>query len=491
MTPRIAWVLLIATLIQAVSADSIQNSIREDSHALNGESPKLTYLPDTSPKYACSRNSRGEEHCYKRDQGYSENAQVAHDNEEDEDDEPVFFEDQQEELFMWDPVEVGHERELNLLGKTYTMKTMAHLPKVFEIEKFLSDEECAHMIATARRVGMHMRDIANRTIDFAYVGERDGQFATYDNNRDGYVDLEEMLRHIETFVDLYINENILLQHMAGLAGGKLDLYMEDGKMSPDEFSSFDTKALLNRLAQLRETHPHHRDRFASHTWLKGDVLNDPVMTGIRERVVALTKLPQYLVDGGEPLQLVHYEPHGHYNAHFDGQDKNAECCHLVAAKKDDVPDKDWKKTGKCRLCRYITLSYYLNHVEEGGETAFPLADDNTITYKKVQSTDRHRYNLSKYCKGNGTESTLAVKPTKGKAVLWYNHYRDSQGWLGELDYNSLHGGCDVIKGEKWLAINWLTAPPSNRKYLRSHYKNGVISDDYIDRGNDNYWTTTA
>ena len=26
------------------------------------------------------------------------------------------------------------------------------------------------------------------------------------------------------------------------------------------------------------------------------------------------------------------------------------------------------------ICRYITILYYLNDVEEGGETAFPVAD---------------------------------------------------------------------------------------------------------------------
>ena len=26
------------------------------------------------------------------------------------------------------------------------------------------------------------------------------------------------------------------------------------------------------------------------------------------------------------------------------------------------------------VCRYITILYYLNDVEEGGETAFPVAD---------------------------------------------------------------------------------------------------------------------
>lgn len=37
------------------------------------------------------------------------------------------------------------------------------------------------------------------------------------------------------------------------------------------------------------------------------------------------------------------------------------------------------------LLRYVTILYYLNDVEEGGETAFPVADNETfdqqVSYK--------------------------------------------------------------------------------------------------------------
>ena len=52
-------------------------------------------------------------------------------------------------------------------------------------------------------------------------------------------------------------------------------------------------------------------------------------------------------------------------------------------------------------------------------------------------------------------SNLVVKPKKGTAVLWYNHYVDpTTGWLGEVDPHSLHGGCGVKKGEakKYIAL---------------------------------------
>ena len=43
-----------------------------------------------------------------------------------------------------------------------------------------------------------------------------------------------------------------------------------------------------------------------------------------------------------------------------------------------------------------------------------------------------------------------------QAVLWYNHLVDEEtGWVGELDPYSYHGGCPVIKGEKWIANFWI------------------------------------
>ncbi len=67
------------------------------------------------------------------------------------------------------------------------------------------------------------------------------------------------------------------------------------------------------------------------------------------------------------------------------------------------------------------------------------------------------FNLNEFCHS----SNLIVKAKKrGTAILWYNHKIDYKngGWLGELDGYSLHGGCMVTEGEKWIANNWLTVP---------------------------------
>jgi hypoxia-inducible factor prolyl 4-hydroxylase len=53
---------------------------------------------------------------------------------------------------------------------------------------------------------------------------------------------------------------------------------------------------------------------------------------------------------------------------------------------------------------------------------------------------------------------MYYKPKKRTALLWYNHKLNPEtGWMGDVDLRSLHGGCDVIKGSKWIANNWIDA----------------------------------
>ena len=76
------------------------------------------------------------------------------------------------------------------------------------------------------------------------------------------------------------------------------------------------------------------------------------------------------------------------------------------------------------------------------------------------------YNLSHNC----YSSNLVIKPRARTAVMWYNHLVDEEtGLLGELDEHSLHGGCDVRKGEKWIANIWITATYADSMNSTSMY----------------------
>ncbi|KAK3034160.1 hypothetical protein RJ639_034656 [Escallonia herrerae] len=82
--------------------------------------------------------------------------------------------------------------------------------------------------------------------------------------------------------------------------------------------------------------------------------------------------------------------------------------------------------------RVATMLMYLSGNVEGGETYFPMAGSGECS-----------------CGGKMVQG-LSVKPVKGDAVLFW-----SMGLDGQSDSSSIHGGCEVLAGEKWSATKWM------------------------------------
>jgi prolyl 4-hydroxylase len=122
---------------------------------------------------------------------------------------------------------------------------------------------------------------------------------------------------------------------------------------------------------------------------------------VEARLAALARWP---VECSEGLQVVRYDPGEEYRPHCDWIDPGVEGLreHL---------DRGGQRLG--------TFLLYLNDVASGGETAFPTIG-------------------------------LRIKPRRGAAVFFQNtdaHYAP--------DRSSLHAGCPVIQGVKWVANKWL------------------------------------
>jgi prolyl 4-hydroxylase len=110
------------------------------------------------------------------------------------------------------------------------------------------------------------------------------------------------------------------------------------------------------------------------------------------------------VENGEGLQILFYPALAQFPPHFDFlQPSNAANQHSIA------------RSGQ----RVSTLIAYLNDVEDGGETTFPRAG-------------------------------WTVFPKRGSAV--YFEYCNSRG---QVDPRTLHAGCPVLRGEKWIATKWM------------------------------------
>nr|GMD22893.1 probable prolyl 4-hydroxylase 3 [Ipomoea batatas] len=143
--------------------------------------------------------------------------------------------------------------------------------------------------------------------------------------------------------------------------------------------------------------------------------HDKVIKNIEKRIADYTFIP---VEHGEGLQVLHYEVGQKYEPHFDY-----------------FLDEFNTKNGGQRLA---TLLMYLSDVEEGGETVFPSAKGNF--------SSRPGWNDMSECAKRG----LSVKPKMGDALLFWSMRPDAT-----LDPSSLHGGCPVIRGNKWSSTKWM------------------------------------
>ncbi|XP_055353885.1 prolyl 4-hydroxylase subunit alpha-2-like [Paramacrobiotus metropolitanus] len=106
----------------------------------------------------------------------------------------------------------------------------------------------------------------------------------------------------------------------------------------------------------------------------------------------------------EHLQINNYGVGGYYYSHYDFfRDKEGVGHHLIESKKGD---------------RIATFLMYMSDVESGGATVFPHLN-------------------------------VTLFPVKGAAAFWYNLHMD-----GEPDQRTLHSGCPVLSGMKWVSNKW-------------------------------------
>lgn len=217
-------------------------------------------------------------------------------------------------------------------------------------------------------------------------------------------------------------------------------------------------------AEAQELNGSDISRISEQTWLFKQDVNETFYQSLQKRLALLTQLPIEIIRLGEPMQVVAYQPGGHYHAHIDtAPNMDTPCCFQTRCGDKEYTDK-WDEC--CRLCRFITVLYYLNDVEAGGETAFPLADlpEEVVEEKFAKLSEKKWHNLSLYCH----DSSLVVKPERGMAVMWYNSFiNEKTSYLGQPDRMSHHGGCDIIKGNKWIANNWIAGTTFEDRFKES------------------------
>nr|WP_315465846.1 2OG-Fe(II) oxygenase [uncultured Rhodoferax sp.] len=142
-------------------------------------------------------------------------------------------------------------------------------------------------------------------------------------------------------------------------------------------------------------------RNSAGTFLRND--ESSLVANLRSRAEELLGWP---ATHFEEFEVTRYEPGAEFREHMD------------CLERDEKPDfKPFGDAGD----RIATLVLYLNEVEEGGATQFPVA---------------------------GVE----VRPHRGSALFFAYQEPD-----GLMDASSLHAGMPVVRGCKWIATLWIHA----------------------------------
>uniref|UniRef100_A0A7N6AXF0 Transmembrane prolyl 4-hydroxylase n=1 Tax=Anabas testudineus TaxID=64144 RepID=A0A7N6AXF0_ANATE len=353
-------------------------------------------------------------------------------------------------------IRVGHVQRVSLVpGKVHEMRTLSMKPLLFEIPGFLSEDECRVVMQLAQLKGLMESQLMVQDGQEELAKELNLSpeeiFNLLDINQDGQLQLHEILTHSRVRDGIWLTPENLREIYAGLNADKDG----NGLLSLEEFRLLNNDAFQRFLLQ-RGVKRSQLVRNSRHTWLYQGKGAHQVLQDIKTRVTRLTRLPPILVDLSEPLQVVRYEEGGHYHAHHDSGPVYPEtgCTHTRLAANTSTPFET--------SCRYITVLFYLNSVEGGGETAFPVADNRTYDEVSLIQNDVDLLDTRRNC----DKSNLRVKPTKGTAVFWYNYLSDGRGWVGEQDEYAVHGGCVVTKGIKWIANKWINIDPDYQRQAR-------------------------
>lgn len=159
-------------------------------------------------------------------------------------------------------------------------------------------------------------------------------------------------------------------------------------------------------------------RTAKTAWMSASEY--PIIDKIERRLEHILKLN---LNDSEPIQVVNYRFGGFYGPHLD----------TMRSETDSDHDK-WSISE-----RMMTILIYLNHVSQGGSTVFP------------------RINLT-------------VEPIERTAVVWPNLQHD-----GQVDPRTLHTGCPVFSGSKWIATKW-PRDTMNREPLMCQLKSRQVAE---------------
>lgn len=202
-------------------------------------------------------------------------------------------------------------------------------------------------------------------------------------------------------------EDVLTPVQLSLQAARPHVMTVDGLLSAEEcrllIANAESRLQRSRTVDPETGLPMSQEIRTSSDAAFDSILEDLALRAVQSRMAGAAGVP--LVHA-EHLVVLRYEPGQEYRPHRDYRPPSS-------------IERDRPEAGN----RLRTICVYLNEVEAGGETEFPVAG-------------------------------LKVAPRPGRAVVFDNLHAD-----GMPDVDSLHAGLPVQRGVKWLATLWLRQAP--------------------------------
>lgn len=212
---------------------------------------------------------------------------------------------------------------------------------------------------------------------------------------------------------IYVLENFLSEEECEFLKQLVNGRLEPAKVVEKAENKYDLQVTTRNNKQIWLTRKEER--------------STPLLRHIIKRMHRAARVPD---DDAEALQIGKYGIDEKYELHLDSDPGH------------DVP-------------RPATLIAYLNDVEAGGETLFPMNPRNRLACAtKWHDFDGGKRFGIKNCCDLDQPGIVKIPPRRGRAVLFWNHHV-----IGDRDRSSEHAACPVKAGEKWIVQRWFRFEP--------------------------------
>lgn len=202
-----------------------------------------------------------------------------------------------------------------------------------------------------------------------------------------------------------VYQHTIIQH--SFKNNKYIIYEINNVLNKDECNLIiqTSKDRLVRSSVI-STNPVSDIRTSKNTFLHKSNEEIPINEILKKIDILTTKISGKPMENQEPLQVVKYDKNQQYKNHYD-------CC---VPHESELCIEDAKRFGY----RHSTLLLYLNDVNQGGETDFPL-----LNYK--------------------------FKPKMGCGIFFFNLVKDES----KFNVLSKHAGLPPLQDEKWVCNKWI------------------------------------